>query len=83
MSETDRVALVEMASASGLSLLKENERDPWQADSRGTGQLLQKAAVQGAKAILLGLGGSATNDLGLGAQGALGLEATDTNGQIV
>jgi glycerate 2-kinase len=83
MSETDRVALVEMASASGLSLLQENERDPWQADSRGTGQLLQKAAAQGAKAILLGLGGSATNDLGLGAQGALGLEATDTNGQIV
>ena len=83
MSETDRVALVEMASASGLSLLQENERDPWQADSRGTGQLLQNAAAQGAKAILLGLGGSATNDLGLGALGALGLEAMDTNGQIV
>jgi glycerate kinase len=83
MSETDRVALVEMASASGLSLLQENERDPWQADSRGTGQLLQNAAAQGAKAILLGLGGSATNDLGLGALGVLGLEATDENGQIV
>ncbi len=83
LKEGDTIALVEMASASGLSLLQANHRDPWQTDTRGTGQLLQKAAGQGAKAILLGLGGSATNDLGLGALGVLGLEALDTTGRIV
>lgn len=67
------VGLIEMATASGLALLKTAERDPWQTTSRGTGELIAYAAKLGAQVILLGVGGSATNDLGLGALSALGL----------
>ncbi|MFZ9683477.1 MAG: glycerate kinase, partial [Cephaloticoccus sp.] len=67
------LALIEMATASGLALLAPDERDPWQTTSRGTGELIAYAAKLGAQAVLLGVGGSATNDLGLGALGALGL----------
>src|SRR6185312_11178417 len=49
-------------------------RDPWQATSQGTGQLIRAAAERRAELVLLGVGGSATNDLGLGALSALGLE---------
>ncbi len=67
------IAIVEMAAASGLALLAPSQRDPWQTTSLGTGQLMLAAARRSAAAILLGVGGSATNDLGLGALAALGL----------
>jgi len=70
----ERVALADMASASGLALLAPGRRDPWQATSQGTGQLIRAAAERRAELVLLGVGGSATNDLGLGALSALGLE---------
>ena len=69
-----RVAVIEMASASGLALLAPEERDVWHATTTGTGELMRLAVAQGAAAIVLGIGGSATNDLGLGALEALGLE---------
>lgn len=69
----EHVALIEMAAASGLALLPATERDPWQTTTLGTGQLIRHAAGQGASLILLGVGGSATHDLGLGALAALGL----------
>ncbi len=68
------VAVIEMASASGLALLAAELRDPWQTTTQGTGQLIRAAAEAGAAGVLLGVGGSATNDLGLGALDALGLE---------
>jgi glycerate kinase len=74
------IAIVEMASASGLSLLSPEERDPLQASSLGTGELLRAAAARPPAAILLGVGGSATHDLGLGALGALGLRFRDQAG---
>jgi|SRR5208283_2231083 len=67
------VAVLEMAAASGLALLAPWMRDPMRASSIGTGQLIRAAARSGVHAILLGVGGSATHDLGLGALGALGL----------
>jgi glycerate kinase len=67
------VAVVEMAAASGLALLAPWMRDPMRASSVGTGQLIRAAANTGVHAILLGVGGSATHDLGLGALGALGV----------
>lgn len=67
------VAVVEMASASGLALLPSAMRDLKRASSVGTGQLLVAAAATGARAILLGVGGSATHDLGLGALSAMGI----------
>jgi glycerate kinase len=75
-----QLAIIEMAAASGLSLLTPSQRDPWQATSHGTGQLIRAAMEHGADAILLGVGGSATHDLGLGALSALGLEFHDTTG---
>jgi glycerate kinase len=67
------VAIIEMAAPSGLALLAKEERDPWKTSSVGTGELMQLAVSAGAHAILLGIGGSATNDLGLGTLQALGL----------
>lgn len=70
---TPAVAVIEMASASGLALLEPEERNPWLTSSSGTGELIRTATELGALAIVLGVGGSATNDLGLGALGSLGL----------
>lgn len=65
-------AIVELASASGLVLLDPAERDPWRADSRGTGELILAALDAGAREVVVGLGGSATNDAGIGLMRALG-----------
>lgn len=67
------LAVIEMAQASGLQQLPSSLRDLWHTTTRGTGELMAEASRQGAGAILLGIGGSATNDLGLGALAALGL----------
>ncbi|HLP06808.1 MAG TPA: glycerate kinase [Opitutaceae bacterium] len=83
LRETDTIALVEMAAASGLALVPPAERNPWRTTSYGTGQLLAAAAQRGARALLLGVGGSATHDLGLGALGALGLKFFDTRGAAI
>jgi glycerate kinase len=81
--ENPSVAVIEMAAASGLALLPAEARDPWQATTAGTGQLIRAAAEAGAIAVLLGVGGSATNDLGLGALGALGLDFLTADGKAV
>ncbi|MGH7661352.1 MAG: glycerate kinase [Vulcanimicrobiaceae bacterium] len=65
-------AVVELASASGLALLAPGERDPWRADTRGTGELIRAALDAGAREIVVGIGGSATNDAGIGMLRALG-----------
>lgn len=70
---TDQTAYLETAAASGLHLLTEGERDPERASSRGTGQLVVAALDAGARRLVVGLGGSATNDGGAGMLGALGL----------
>ena len=77
------VAVIEMAVASGLALLAPELRDPWQTTTRGTGQLLRTAAELGVAAIVLGVGGSATHDLGLGALDALGLGFRDAVGERI
>ena len=77
------VAVIEMAAASGLALLPPEQRDPWKTTTVGTGQLIAAATQAGAAAILLGVGGSATHDLGLGALSTLGLEAISHHGEII
>lgn len=74
------LAVVDLASASGLALLPPDRRDPWQTTTFGTGELLAAAATGEADAILLGIGGSATNDAGIGALTALGLRCYDARG---
>jgi glycerate kinase len=78
--EPERIAVVEMAAVNGLALVPPEARDPWRTTSFGTGQLIRAAAELGAGFILLGIGGSATSDLGLGALAALGLEFRDASG---
>lgn len=81
--QADRtIAVVDMASVSGLALLANADRDPWQTTTRGTGEVLRLAAARGVAAIVLGVGGSATSDLGLGALTALGLEFHGGSGAI-
>jgi glycerate 2-kinase len=77
------IAVIDMASASGLALLEPDDRDPWQTTTTGTGELIRTATELGAVAILLGVGGSATHDLGFGALAALGLEFESSRGEIV
>ncbi len=76
-------AVIEMAAASGLELLGVDERDPWLTSTFGTGQLIAYALDQGCIKILLGIGGSATNDGGMGMARALGVEFLDANGNKV
>ncbi|MCC5788292.1 MAG: glycerate kinase [Opitutales bacterium] len=73
-----RVALVEMAQAAGLEQVSAEQRDPFATTTFGVGQLLAEASRE-VELIVLGLGGSATNDLGIGALGALGLRAGDVS----
>ena len=69
--EDGGTALVEMAAASGLSLVAEDERDAWAASTYGTGQLIADAVERGAQVILVAVGGSATTDGGKGALDAI------------
>jgi glycerate 2-kinase len=77
------VAVIEMAAASGLALLAPGARDPLRATSFGTGQLIRFASQSAVRAILLGVGGSATNDLGLGALSALGIGFAASGGALL
>jgi glycerate kinase len=65
-------AVIEMAQASGLHLLRADERNPMKTTTYGTGELIKRAVDEGAKQIILGIGGSATVDGGLGALQACG-----------
>jgi len=72
-----KTAVIEMAVASGLPLLKSEERDPLNATTCGTGELMKAAVENGAEKILLTVGGSATVDGGVGAAEALGWKFSD------
>lgn len=81
LSGDGKLAVVEMAAASGLPLLAERERDPLKASTYGTGQLLAAAAGRGVSRIVIGIGGSATCDGGVGMAQALGARFLDKNGR--
>jgi glycerate kinase len=76
-------AVLEMAAASGLVLVPDDRRDPSQTTTRGTGELILEAVGQGAIRIILGIGGSATNDAGAGLAVALGYQLLDSEGRPV
>lgn len=77
------VAIIEMAKASGILLVDKKDQDPMKASSYGTGELLMKAVSLGAKKILMGIGGSATNDGGTGFAQAIGVKFYDCDGQLI
>ena len=78
-----KTAVLEMAVASGLELLEEKERNPWVTTTFGTGQLIKAALDEGCTRIILGIGGSATNDGGMGMARALGVQFFDKSGKPV
>lgn len=72
-------AVIEMAAASGLPLLKPEERNPLKTTTYGTGELIKDALKRGCRKFIIGLGGSATNDGGCGMAQALGAKFLDKN----
>ncbi|CUU01668.1 glycerate kinase [Candidatus Thermokryptus mobilis] len=79
----DSTAVIEMASASGLTLVPEGKRDPKVTTTYGVGELIKKAIELGAKQIIVGVGGSATNDGGMGMASALGYKFIGENGKRI
>ena len=73
-------AVIEMASASGLTLVPADKRNPLRTTTYGTGQLIRAALEAGCRRLIIGIGGSATNDGGAGMTEALGVRLLDANG---
>jgi glycerate kinase len=78
-----RTGVIEMAAASGLTLLRPGERDPRRATTFGTGQLIRAALEEGCRRLIIGLGGSATVDGGAGLAQALGVGLYDGKGRAL
>ncbi|HEY5371843.1 MAG TPA: glycerate kinase [Hanamia sp.] len=76
-----KTAVIEMADASGIRLLKKEELNPLKSNTRGTGQLIKNALDKGAKKIIIGLGGSATVDGASGLLNELGVKFLDKSGR--
>ena len=76
-------AVIEMASASGLTLVPPDERNPLRTTTYGTGQLIHAALEAGCRRLIIGIGGSATNDGGAGMAEALGVRLLDVNGEQI
>ena len=79
----NKTAVIEMAASSGLTLLEPNERDPMRTTTYGVGEIIRDAIKRGCRSFLIGIGGSATNDGGVGMLQALGYEFLDREGNSV
>jgi glycerate kinase len=77
----EKTAVIEMASACGLTLVPEGDRDPLLSSTFGLGELIKDALARGCRNFLVGIGGSATNDAGTGMLQALGFKFLDHKGQ--
>jgi glycerate kinase len=77
------VAVMEMAAASGLPLLTVEERNPWATSTQGTGEMIMDAIARGCRKFLVGIGGSATNDAGMGMLQAMGYRFYDANDELI
>ncbi|MFC5409673.1 glycerate kinase [Larkinella bovis] len=80
ISADGQTAFVEMSQASGLRVLQRHEYNPMKASTFGTGELILDAINRGVSQLVLGIGGSATNDAGIGMAAALGWQFLDHNG---
>lgn len=82
-NSSSKIAIIALSTASGLVLLKNEERNPLLTSTYGSGLMIRHAIELGAEKIILGLGGSATNDAGMGILLALGFQLLDENGVAV
>ena len=78
-----KTAVIEMSAASGITLIKEDERNPMDTTTYGVGEMILDAISKGCRKFVIGIGGSATNDGGVGMLQALGFEFLDENGKQV
>lgn len=78
-----RTAVMEMAAAAGLPLVPENRRDPMHTTTYGVGEMINDAVSKGCERFIIGIGGSATNDGGIGMLQALGFSCLDADGHEV
>lgn len=83
LSGDKQTALIEMAAISGLPLIPSKLRNPMQTTSYGTGELIRNALDRGCREFIIGIGGSATNDAGLGMLQALGFRFKDRSGSLL
>ena len=79
----EETAVIEMSNASGLALADRNNLDPLKSTSYGTGEMIRDAVNKGCRKFIIGIGGSATNDCGIGMLQALGFEFQDKDGNSV
>ena len=79
----ETTAVIEMAAASGLTLVPPNRRNPLESTTYGTGQLIKAALDRGCRKLIIGIGGSATNDGGAGMAEALGAKLLTSGGQLI
>lgn len=78
-----KMAVLEMASAAGLTLISQEERNPLEATTYGVGEMIRDAIGEGCRHFLVGIGGSATNDGGTGMLSALGFQFLDSEGHPI
>lgn len=78
-----RTAVMEMAAAAGLPLVPEGQRDPMHTTTYGVGEMIRDAVAKGCERFIVGIGGSVTNDGGIGMLQALGFSCLDANGHEV
>lgn len=78
--EKDKTAIIEMASASGITLVPAHQKNPLTASTRGVGEMIIHALEKGCRHFIIGIGGSATNDAGIGMLKALGYSFLDEQG---
>lgn len=83
ISPDRKTAFIEMANASGLPLIPEEKRNPLKTTTYGTGELIRDALENGCSEIIIGIGGSATNDAGIGMLQALGYRFLDKQGNVL
>lgn len=81
--DDNETCVIEMAQASGIMLLQDGDKNPELASTYGTGQLLKAALDEGFRKFIIGIGGSATNDAGVGMLKALGLQFKKEDGTLI
>lgn len=81
--EETNTAIIEMSSAAGIMLIPEEKRNPLSTTTRGVGEMIVDALKLGCRRFLVGIGGSGTNDGGIGMLQALGYEFLDNNGRVI
>ncbi len=79
----DGTAVIEMSAAAGITLIQSSERNPMLTTTYGVGEMILDAINKGCRDFIIGIGGSATNDGGVGMLSALGFEFLDENGNVI